>query len=221
VSQLVALPSSQFDPGNGNLGLHASVAAPLPQQWDSVRDLITSRHNVSPRRLQAPGPTAQQLEVLLSLAAAAPDHGRFTPWRFIVIPADKRPALAEVFARALVERDPGATLERIGAAREKAYRAPLLMASVVRLGGGKADVPDLERVVSMGAAIQNLLLGTQAMGFGAGLTSGQAMTSPHMATLLRLDKDEVAVCFINIGIVTQRKTGAGSRPQAVSIVSTL
>jgi hypothetical protein len=41
--------------------------------------LIESRSNVSPKRLVEPGPTARQLEPLLSLAAAAPDHGQLTP----------------------------------------------------------------------------------------------------------------------------------------------
>lgn len=174
---------------------------------DFARALITSRVNVSPKRLDAPGPSPQQLASLMSLAAAAPDHGLLTPWRFILVPVEKRQRLAEVFALALIDRDPGATLAQLEAAREKAHRAPLLLVAVACLGPREPDIPPLERVVSMGAAIQNLLLGAHAMGFGAGLTSGQAMASPRLHALLELICGETPVCCINIGTATKAKPG--------------
>ena len=170
-----------------------------------AQSLITTRSNVSPRRLVEPGPSAQQVEALLELAAAAPDHGLLTPWRFVLVPVDQRHRLAEVFALELLDRDPGATMEQIESAREKAHRAPLLMIAVACFGRREPDIPALERMVSMGAAIQNILLGVHAMGFGAGLTSGQAMNSARMGQLLRLAPDEHAVCCINIGRVDKRR----------------
>lgn len=183
--------------------------------------LIETRQNVSPRRLVEPGPSPQQFEALMALAAAAPDHGLLTPWRFIVVPAAERHRLAEVFALALVDRDPGATLEQIESAREKAYRAPLLMVAVACLGVREPDIPRLERMISMGAAVQNLLLGAHALGFGAGLTSGQAMKSPRMRALCGLAEGEYAVCCVNIGTVKQRKKAVRLRPSAAALVSEL
>ena len=122
---------------------------------------------------------------MLSLAAAAPDHGQLTPWRFVLVPTEQRHRLAEVFALSLVDRDPGATEAQVADAREKAYRAPLLLVAIASLGSREPDTPALERMVSMGAAIQNLLLGAHAMGFGTGLTSGRAMASPHTAATVR------------------------------------
>jgi len=181
--------------------------------------LIGSRQNISPKRLVEPGPSAEQLHGLLSLAAAAPDHGLLTPWRFIMVPGDQRHRLAEVFALALIDRDPGATLEQIESAREKAYRAPLLMVAIACLGEREPNTPALERMVSMGAAIQNLLLGAHAMGFGAGLTSGQAMSSARLSVLLGLTDGEAPVCCINIGTVTTRKTSLRVRPSPSDILS--
>jgi nitroreductase len=186
-----------------------------------ARSLIGSRQNVSPRRLVEPGPSAEQLHDLLSLAAAAPDHGLLTPWRFIIVPADQRHRLAEVFALALIDRDPGATLEQIESAREKAHRAPLLMVAIACLGPREPDTPSLERMVSMGAAVQNLLLGAHAMGFGAGLTSGQAMASKRMGDLCGLAPDETPVCCINIGTVSKRKPGTRVRPLPSTFVTEL
>lgn len=181
--------------------------------FTAAQTLIASRQNVSPKRLVEPGPTCRQLEALLDLAAAAPDHGLLTPWRFILVPAAQRHRLAEVFALALIDRDPGATLEQIESAREKAHRAPLLLVAVACLGAREPDTPPLERMVSMGAAIQNILLGAHAMGFGAGLTSGQAMASPRLHRLCGLAEGEAAVCCINIGTVARHKASSRPRPQ--------
>ena len=183
--------------------------------------LIHSRQNVSPRRLGEPGPSAQQLQDILGTAAAAPDHGQLMPWRFVIVPRSRRERLAEVFAQALVDRDPSATPAQIAQAREKAHRAPFLMLAIARLadpatqaatgrGAGhpestEAEVSDAERLVSFGCAIQNIVLSAHAAGFGTGLTSGQALASPRLRELFALQTHEQAICCINIGCVTQHK----------------
>lgn len=182
--------------------------------------LICSRQNISPRRLEEPGPSAEQLNALLTLAGAAPDHGLLTPWRFILVPGPQRHRLAEAFALALIDRDPGATEEQIETAREKAHRAPMLLVAVACLGPREPDTPALERMVSMGAAIQNVLLGAHAMGFGAGLTSGQAMGSSRLRDLLALADGEQAVCCINMGTASKGKRGR-LRPTPACFLSTL
>lgn len=196
----------------------------LPQDQEPfaiAQALIESRQNISPKHLVEPGPSREQLDAMLSLAAAAPDHGQLTPWRFVLVPTEQRHRLAEVFAMSLVDRDPGATEAQVADAREKAYRAPLLLVAIASLGSREPDTPALERMVSMGAAIQNLLLGAHAMGFGTGLTSGRAMTSPHLRRLCGLDDGEVAVCCVNVGTVAKRKVASRVRPAATEILSVL
>ena len=209
---------------NGTSAGGPAAGGDLPQageSWAFAQSLVHSRRNVTPRRLVDPGPDAGQLQDLLALAAAAPDHGQLTPWRFVIVPQTQRHRLAEVFAQALSDRDPDATQEQLASAREKAHRAPLLMVAVACLGRREPDTPSLERMVSMGAAIQNLLLGAHAMGFGAGLTSGKAMASNRLRDLLALLEDEVAVCCVNIGTATRNKPRDGLRPDARAFVSTL
>ncbi len=189
-------------------------------QFDAAVQLIQSRRNVSPRRLVEPGPTQQQLSAILSAAAAAPDHGLLMPWRFVVVPVDKRHVLAEAFALALVDRDPGATLEQIEAARNKAYRSPYLMLAIVRLGAADQTIPDAERLVSLGCAIQNVLLAATAAGFGSGLTSGQSMASPRLSAVCGVGDNEQLVCCVNIGTVSKTKTSF-TRPDLSAFVSEL
>ncbi len=203
-----------------------------------AKTLIHSRRNVSPRRLIAPGPSAEQLQDILGAAAAAPDHGQLLPWRFVVVPIAQRERLAEVFGLALLDRDPQATPAQVDSAREKAYRAPFLMLAIARradhpvppgaASGRGAEHPlaidvevnDAERLVSLGCAIQNVLLSAHAAGFGTGVTSGQALASARLRALFNLQEREQAVCCINIGSVTKSKP-APVRPQLMDYVTEL
>jgi nitroreductase len=209
-----------------------------PDLSEFARALIHSRQNVSPRRLIEPAPSAQQLQDILGAAAAAPDHGQLRPWRFVIVPVTQRERLADVFGQALLDRDPQATLAQVENAREKAHRAPFLLLVIARLtqqpaptgvapGRGaqhpqalEAEVNDAERLVSLGCAIQNMLLSAHAAGFGTGVTSGQALASARLRALFELRENERAVCCINIGTVAKHKP-APLRPQVMDYVSEL
>ncbi|MDD2880710.1 MAG: nitroreductase [Rhodoferax sp.] len=182
--------------------------------------LITSRQNILPKRLAVPGPNADQVSDMFRCAAAAPDHGVVMPWRFVLVPSDKRALLADVFGQALIERDANATPEQIEQAREKAFRAPFLALAIARLGPCEPDIEPLERMVSVGAAIQNFLLCAHSMGFGSSLTSGQAMRSGALRQLFKLSDGEQAVCCINVGTVVKRKP-TRLRPDVAAFVSSL
>lgn len=187
-------------------------------QWAAA--LIEHRQTVLPKRLVEPGPDDSQLELIFRAAAAAPDHGELVPWRFVIVPMQARARLADVFAASLLERDPAATAEQVDQAREKAFRAPLLMLAVVRTGSANGEVPACERLISAGCATQNMLLMATAMGFGSALTSGKAMGSPALAKLFGLQAQEQAVCFVSLGTAARRKP-ARRRPESSSFFSVL
>lgn len=167
--------------------------------------LMTSRQTVLPKRLVAPGPDAAELAQLFQAAAAAPDHDMINPWRFLIILAHKRADLGELFAQALIERDPSASQEQIEQAREKAMRAPLLMLLIVDEAKGDAEIDMHERVLSAGCAVQNIMLLANAMGYGSGLTSGKALKAASFRSGLGLQQHEQALCFLSLGTVSSRK----------------
>ena len=179
------------------------VGEPGSAQW--AAELIHHRQTILPKRLAEPGPDVSQLELIFNAAAAAPDHGELVPWRFVVIPQAARGRLAAVFAAALLERDPCATAEQVAQAREKAFRAPVLMLAVVNAGSAECEIPAAERLVSAGCAIQNMLLMATALGFGSALTSGKALLSQGLRNLFSLRACEQAVCFVAIGTPLGRK----------------
>ncbi len=187
---------------------------------DAALTLIHSRQHVSPKRLGDPGPLPDQIEQILAAAGAAPDHGRLTPWRLIIIPPERRQLLGVAFAEALVARDGDATEVQAEEARSKAFRGPFLALMVARLGPELGDTHPQERIISAGCAIQNMLLAAHAMSFGAGLSSGRALYSPHMRALFGLSAGEQPLCFLSVGTVTKGKAPR-PRPATADYTSTL
>lgn len=172
--------------------------------------LVAARRNFTLRRLHAPGPDDAALARFVEAAAHAPDHGLLRPWRFVLIPQGRRADLGQVFADALAERDPDCDQEALDNARDKAFRAPCLLVAVLRDEAGPKAIPEAEKLVSLGCALQNLLLAAGAEGYASGLASGAAMDSPGMRRLLRLAPHERAICFIGLGTAA---TGKPPRPR--------
>lgn len=179
--------------------------------------LITSRHSVSPKRLVAPGPDATQLQAMVEAAGCAPDHELLRPWRLVRIAPEQRAALADVFEHSLLERLPDADGGARAQAREKAFRAPELLLAIARLAPVHEDVPDAERHIALGAALQNLLLAAHGMGYAAMLTSGHALRTAHFARGFKLGAGEQAACFVSIGTPTAVKRR--TRPSAHELMA--
>jgi nitroreductase len=167
--------------------------------------LMASRQTVLPKRLVAPGPDAAELAQLFQAAAAAPDHDLINPWRFLIIPEHKRADLGDLFAAALLERDPSASTEQLEQARDKALRAPLLMLLIVDGVKGSIEIDLNERVLSAGCAVQNLMLLANAMGYGSALTSGKALKATCFRAGLGLGAAEHVICCLSVGSVSLRK----------------
>lgn len=182
--------------------------------------LMQARQTILPKRLGLPAPSPEQLAQILAGAAHAPDHGQLLPWRLVEVPQRARGALAHAFGQALRARDAQATPEQVEQAREKAFRAPVLLLVVVDLACGDPDIEPGERILSAGCAVQNLLLMATALGFGSALTSGKALGSEALRTLFGLGEGQQALCFVNIGSVVAAKR-APVRPAPASYCSVL
>lgn len=189
-----------------------------PALWAAT--LIQSRRTTLPKRLCGPGPDAAQKALILEAAAAAPDHDQHLPWRFIEVPEAQRPALSQAFEAALLERDAQADAPAREQAREKAMRSPWLLLAVARTGGEPAEIPAAERLLSAGAAVQNMLLMATALNLGSALTSGKALQSRALRQLFALAPDEQALCFINIGHIGEPRK-ARARPEVARYFSVL
>jgi nitroreductase len=164
---------------------------------------LTTRHSTAPAFLSDPGPDEQALSNILEAGASAPDHGRLRPWRFIVVRGDARERLGEVFAEALRRRDPNPAEQALEQERNRPLRAPLVIVVVARLMPDHAKIPEIEQIVSVGAAAQNILVAAHAQGFGAKLLTGVNAYDGHVKSELGLGPDDRLIGFIHIGTLAR------------------
>jgi nitroreductase len=164
-----------------------------------VAEAIRSR--ASAPRLSAPGPSPEQLETILRAATRAPDHGRLSPWRFLVLEGDSRKRLGEAMAAVAREKDPAASAGKLESEAAKALRAPTIVV-VSALVQAHPKVPEIEQLLAVGAAVQNMLLTCQALGIGAMWKTGAAAYSGSVNRALGLEPGEKIVAFLYLGTPT-------------------
>ncbi len=132
----------------------------------SLPAYLASRRSGKPRDLAGPGPSMDQLTEMVSIAARTPDHGKLAPWRFIIVPDDKRQRLSNVITTAYLSEKPDAGRLEIEAQVQFATQAPALI--VVMSAPKESKIPLWEQELSAGAACMNLLHAAHAMGFVGG-----------------------------------------------------
>ena len=132
----------------------------------SVPAYLASRRSGKPRDLAGPGPSMDQLTEMVRVAARTPDHGKLAPWRFIIVPDDKRQLLADIITTAYFAEKPDAGRLEIEAQVQFATQAPALI--VVMSSPKDSKIPLWEQELSAGAACMNLLHAVHAQGFVGG-----------------------------------------------------
>jgi nitroreductase len=149
-------------------------------------------------KVQEPGPTQEELDTILRSALRAPDHGRLRPWHFIVITGEGRARLGSLLAESLRVREPTATREMLEREQQKALRAPAIVVVVARIKSGD-KIPDVEQIVSAGAAAEHIMLAAHALAYGAMWRTGAPAYDERVKEALGLRADDLILGFIYIG----------------------
>jgi nitroreductase len=129
-------------------------------------DLLKIRRSVKPREMSAPGPSPAELETILTIGARVPDHGKLTPWRFIVFEGDARVRAGEVIANVFAQKNPNAAFDEIAVEKRRLTDAPLVI-GVVSFTRPHPKVPPWEQELSAGASAMNIVTAATALGYGA------------------------------------------------------
>jgi len=154
----------------------------------------------SAARLAEPGPGPEDLARLLQAAARAPDHGRLKPWRLIVLKDAVREAFTAAAAEAKRVRLPAMTAEQVAAEREKMNRSPTIVVIGCAVNRVQTKIPEIEQVVAVGAAAQNLFLAAHDMGYGVMWKTGAAAYDAAVKATIGLGPDDHIVGIMHLGV---------------------
>ena len=180
-------------------------------------DILKTRRSVKPIELTGPAPATAELETLLTIASRVPDHGKLTPWRFIVFEGEARAKAGEAIAAVFGRQNPQASADQIAFERNRLARAPLVIAVVSR-AAPHVKIPEWEQVLSAGAAAMNLVTAAHSLGFAASWLTEWYAYDRAVLDALGLAPNEKIVGFVHIGRAAQ-KPDDRPRPPLADIVS--
>lgn len=164
-------------------------------------DVLTQRVSIS--KLTAPAPDEGQRQAIFAAALRAADHGRLRPWRFLVVEGDGLFRLGEVYLSAALQEDPTLTDAKREKFKSMPLRAPMVIVAIA-CTDVHAKVPQIEQVISAGAAVQNMLNAAYAINVGAFWRTGDMAYSAAVKKSLDLSESEQIVGYLYLGTpVTQ------------------
>lgn len=167
--------------------------------------LLATRRSASVKAMTGPGPTADQLAQLLAIAVRVPDHGKLTPWRFILFDGEAREAFGEVLAARWRDLHPEHGEAAVDFARRFFLRAPTVLAVVSR-AAPHVKIPEWEQVLSAGAVCQNILVAATALGLGCQWNTDWPAYDPVVLAALGLEPHEKIAGFIYLGTPAETVT---------------
>jgi nitroreductase len=160
--------------------------------------LLKTRRSVKPIELTGPAPSEAEIETMLGIASRVPDHGKLTPWRFIVFAGDARLAAGEFIAKAFRASRADATPDQIEFERKRLARAPLVIAVVSR-AGQHVKIPEWEQQLSAGASAMSLVFAAHAMGYAASWITEWYSYDRDVLDAFGLGASERIAGFVHIG----------------------
>jgi len=148
--------------------------------------------------MTAPGPSASELDTILTIGARVPDHGKLAPWRFIIFEADARIRAGEIIANVFAKKNPQASPAEIEIEKKRLTDAPLVIA-VVSFTRPHPKVPPWEQELSAGASAMNIVTAATALGYGACWLTGWFAFDREVLDGLGLKAEERLAGFIHVG----------------------
>jgi nitroreductase len=168
-------------------------AAPIEASPD-VLAFLARRRSASALALTEPAPNDADLASLLRLATRVPDHGKLSPWRFVILRgAGKQRFIAGLEAIAGKRGDGVKLTAKLG----KLKAPPLTVAVISRIQPG--DIPEWEQRLSSGALCMTLVIAAQAMGYGANWITDWYAYDAEALKLLGVGEGEAVAGYVHLG----------------------
>ena len=167
----------------------------------SILSLLHTRKSASAKAMGEPGPSAAQIAEILDCAVRVPDHGKLTPWRFILFEGAARADFGEAMRARWKELHPEHGETTLAFVHGLLLRAPVVIA-VVSAAAEHPKIPVWEQQLSAGAVCQTLLLAATALGVGCQWNTDWLCYDEGMAKAMGLAAHEKVAGLIYLGTPT-------------------
>lgn len=156
------------------------------------------RSRTSQAALAEPAPNKEDWLEILTAASRAADHGCLKTWRYRIYQGEALDKLGECYWRHAQMEMPELDVAKKANFINKAHRAPAVLLVYAAIES-HPKVPEIEQIMSVAAATQQILLGLAAKGYGAIWRTGPVAHSELTKSLLELNPHHQIVGFIYVG----------------------
>lgn len=163
-----------------------------------LRDYLKTRRSVGIGFLKDPGPNPAELQEILTIGTRVPDHGKYVPWRLVVIQGDARQQAGEKLAAIRKARVPEIDAASLEIERRQFLPAPLTI-GVILSPKPNPKAPEMEQLLSAGNVCFNLSHAAFAMGYAASWTNKWYGFDTEAEQMLGARGGERFVGFVHIG----------------------
>jgi nitroreductase len=173
------------------------LAAANPSE--EMLTILLRRRSLTVKDMIGPGPSQDEIDLILTIGSRVPDHKKQVPWRFLTIEGDARHKAGEKLRSIFAKNNPDTDNDLLDFEQNLLTRAPLVITVISTAKPDNPKVPEWEQILTAGAVCQNILLASNALGFaGQWLSEWYAYDDEFLAHL-GLSKDERIAGFIYIG----------------------
>lgn len=168
--------------------------------FERLKAIVTARRTTKADRMSGQKIPEAWIHQLLLLADAAPTHGRTEPWRFVVYEGAALEAFCARHAEMYWEHTPEDRRQDVKCQKlRKLFQTAshLIIVSMRRTPDSK--IPRKEEYAATAAAIQNILLGSQALGLAAIWSTGGMAYHEAMKRYLGLGTDDEVCGMLYLG----------------------
>jgi nitroreductase len=159
---------------------------------------LKTRRSVGQAFLAEPGPDAEQLRTLVSIATRVPDHGKLAPWRLVLFEGAAREQAGEKLAAIARARNPQISEAELDHERRQLLPAPLVV-GVISKAAPHPKIPEFEQLLSAANVAFNVAHAAFALGFAANWTTRWFAYDPEASAMLGARPGERFVGFVHIG----------------------
>lgn len=165
-----------------------------PAEDNAALEFLLNRRSC--HQLTAPGPSDEELALMLRVALRTPDFGQLHPYRFLAARGDGLARLGQAMQRAAIAA--GKPEKIIARAPGMPLRAPLVIVVVATPRLDKI-VPEFDQILCAACTVLMLQMAARSLGYGGVWRSGWMMVDQGFHRELGLFEREQIVGFLYLG----------------------
>jgi nitroreductase len=178
------------------------LSAKLSDQ--EINLLMCSRRSVFPKDYTGEPVPQWVIEQMLENANWAPNHKQTEPWRFVVFSGEGLKEFADYQAEMYLKNTPKADFQEVKF--EQLKQNPLTASHIIAIGMNrqtKGRTPEIEEVMAVACAVQNMCLTATAYNVGAYWSTGGVTYLEEAKSFFGLEEKDKLLGFFYVGEIAK------------------